>query len=103
MDYTKRFKAMLRFCAGNMPSNYHLTFSTSESNWEQCLEVLKAGGNVAAVFDKLPESYAGYTVINGDESDWRPMDQKNVIVGLKAKGLARNDDSGFTIRTTEKV
>jgi len=105
MDYTKRFKAMLRFCAGNMPSNYHLTFSKSESNWDQCLEVLKAGGNVAAVFDKLPESYAGYAVIDGDESDWRPMDQKNVIVGLKAKGLARNDDSGFTIRiaTQEKV
>jgi hypothetical protein len=78
-------------------SRVHITFSKSESNLEQCLEALKAGFNVAAVFNKLPLSYAGYPVINGDLSDERWKDPKGVIVGLKAKGDAKKDNSGFTI------
>jgi len=75
----------------------HITFSKSENNWDQCLQALKYGFNVAAVFNKLPTHYAGFPVINGDLSDERFNDPKNVIVGLKAKGEARNDNSGFVI------
>lgn len=97
-DYTKVKPRMLKFCQGKMPANYHLTFSRSETNWEDCKEVLKAGGNVAAVFYKqLPKVYEGYTVVDGDLSDLRFLDSKNVIVGLKAKGKARHDDSNFVI------
>jgi hypothetical protein len=97
-DYTKVKPRMLKFCQGKMPANYHLTFSRSETNWEDCKEVLKAGGNVAAVFYKqLPKDYEGYTVVDGDLSDLRFLDSKNVIVGLKAKGKARHDDSNFVI------
>jgi len=97
-DYTKVLKRALAFVRGEMPSNYHLTFSATEDNHDECLEVLRAGGNVAMVFDKVPLYYDGYEVINGDESDLRFNDKKNVIVGLKAKGKARNDNSGFVRR-----
>jgi hypothetical protein len=78
-------------------SRVHITFSKSESNWAECLAALEHGFNVAAVFNKLPSHYAGYPVINGDLSDERFNDPSNVIVGLKAKGEARNDNSGFVI------
>jgi hypothetical protein len=96
-DYTKIQTRMMRYLEGKMPSNYHLTFSKSENNWDKCLEVLKHGGNVAAVFNKVPETFMGYTVIDGDKSDLRFLDPSNVIVGLKAKGMARKDKSGFVI------
>jgi len=96
-DYTKIQARMMRYLEGKMPSNYHLTFSKSENNWDKCLEVLKHGGNVAAVFNKLPETFMDYAVIDGDKSDLRFLDPFNVIVGLKAKGMARKDKSGFVI------
>jgi hypothetical protein len=37
-------------------------------------------------------------VINGDESDLRFLDDPNVVVGLKAKGRARRDRSGFVVQ-----
>jgi hypothetical protein len=82
-----------------VPENYHITFSKSESNDVDVLKVLAAGGNVAAVFEKtLPATWQGVPVINGDESDVRFMDAKGVIVGLKAKGEGKRDESGFVIR-----
>lgn len=94
-DYTKdisRVKAL----AKNPIANYNLTFSCSESNWDQCIEALKLGTNVAVVFDVIPETYQGYEVINGDDHDLRFLDkQGGVIVGLKAKGKAKKDSSGF--------
>jgi hypothetical protein len=97
-DYTKVLTRMLRYCDGKFPANYHLTFSRSESNWDDCIKVLAKGGNVAAVFSKdLPGVHIGYTVVDGDVNDLRFNDPRNVIVGLKAKGKARKDDSGFVI------
>ena len=55
LDYTKNPQRMARA----LPPNYHLTFSRSESNDAQARAVLASGGNVAAVFDKLPDTYAG--------------------------------------------
>jgi hypothetical protein len=75
----------------------NITFSKSESNWAECLRALRLGFNVAAVFNKLPTHYAGFPVINGDLSDERFYDPKGVIVGLKAKGEAKKDNSGFLI------
>ena len=54
--------------------------------------------NVAAVFDRLPEEYMGREVIDADEHDLRFLDAKNVIAGLKAKGRAKKDTSGFVRR-----
>jgi hypothetical protein len=83
--------------------NYHITFSKSENNMDDCLIALQNGINVAVVFEKkLPKTYLGYKVINGDETDLRFLDKKNkgkaVIVGLTAKGRAKKDSTGFVVR-----
>jgi hypothetical protein len=53
--------------------------------------------NIAAVFKTVPATYMGLPVIDGDETDLRFLDPKGVIVGLKAKGKAKKDTSGFVI------
>jgi len=99
-DYCKNMKRMLRFLTGKFPKNYHLTFSRSEENQSDCEIVAGCGGNVAAVFlDKLPETYMNRPVINGDINDLRFLDNKNVVVGLIAKGKkAKEDETGFVIK-----
>ena len=77
----------------NVPSNYHLTFSRSESNEH----LIPQGMNVAVVFDSLPDVWMGRKVIDGTETDLRFLDEQNVVVGLLAKGKAKKDTSGFTI------
>jgi len=94
-DYTKIPSRLL----GQLPSNYHLTFSRSESNEEQAKLLSSLGHNIAVVFDKLPKTYMGKRVVSGDNTDLRFLDPKGVIVGLTAKGKGRNDESGFTVRT----
>ena len=80
----------------NVPSNYHLTFSRSETNHQ---DVILSQNNVAVVFDVLPATYLGRTVIDGTETDLRFLDPQNVVVGLKANGKAKQDTSGFTVIT----
>lgn len=115
-DYTKSVKRILN----NKISNYHLTFSRSESNEQDCIKVLEAGYNVAVVFNKdfynrnlkdggwCQYQLGGniYNVIDGDQSDLRFLDKnytgidtkgKGLIIGLKAKGDASKDTSGFVI------
>ena len=77
--------------------NYHLTFSKADGNDMDVRLAASNGLNVAAVFRSLPETYLGRPVINGDETDLRFLDPKGVIVGLKAKGKARKDTSGFVV------
>jgi hypothetical protein len=77
--------------------NYHLTFSKADGNDSDVEKVVSQGMNVAAVFTKVPETYLGRKVINGDETDLRFLDEKNVIVGLKAKGKAKKDTTGFVV------
>lgn len=101
-DYTKSPDRMSAFLAGDMPSNYHLTFSRSESNYKAVNAILTSGGNVAMVFRKsLPVSYAGLPVVNGDETDLRFLDPQGVIVGLTEKGLAKKDLTGFVLEPTQ--
>lgn len=98
-DYTKNYFRMMLFLDGKLPSNYSLTFSRSEVNESQCLEILSRGGNVAVVFRSkvLPTHWQGFPVINGDENDLRFLDPKGVVVGLSAKGKAKADTSGFVV------
>lgn len=104
-DYTKNH---LRFDKV-LPKNYHLTFSMSETNQEKSFELLRRGFNVAMVMTELLEKFEGFDVVNGDKTDLRFLDEKNVIVGLKfkrltGKGTAGNYkkaiDSGFVIDTS---
>lgn len=98
-DYTKSFHRWLKY----RDTRYHLTFSRSESNESECLEVLRLGGNVAVVFDELPDTWHGYKVVNGDDNDLRFLDEQNVVVGLIAKGKAKKESDGFVVRTKSAV
>ena len=78
--------------------NYSLTWSYSEANKKYSNYFDTVPNNSAVVFrDKLPERFKGKKVINGDLTDLRFLDPKNIIVGLKAKGKAKKDFSGFVI------
>jgi len=91
-DYTPNKYRLSR----QLPPNYHLTFSLKEDNKRQALDALSEGHNVAVVFRKeLPKQWHGFKVIDGDKHDLRFLDGQNVVVGLKAKGKARKDESGF--------
>lgn len=93
-DYTKNDNRVKE----TLPSNYRLTFSRSESNEQKAIELLNKGVNIAVVFRKqLPETWKGFAVFNGDNTDLRFLDPKNHVIGLKAKGNAKKDISGFVV------
>jgi len=98
-DYTKSLKRFTRFLAGELPENYHLTYSRSEETTDALVIALcKSGGNVAVVFrERLPDTWLGFEVLNGDENDLRFKDKKGCIVGLVEKGLAKKDETGFVV------
>jgi hypothetical protein len=76
--------------------NYHLTFSKADGNDADVAEALLQGMSVVAVYNKIP---AG--VPSADETDLRFLDPKGIMLGLKAKGKAKKDYSGFVIRIKE--
>jgi len=76
--------------------NYHLTFSRAENNDADVGMALAEGMNVTAVYDEIP---AG--MFSADETDLRFLDPRVGIIGLKAKGPAKKDYSGFVIRLKE--
>ena len=78
--------------------NYHLTFSKADGNDADVQKALAQGMSVVAVYDKIPEG-----VPSADETDLRFLDPKGVMLGLKAKGRAKKDYSGFVIRLTEQA
>ena len=79
-------------------SNYHLTFSKADGNDADVAKALAQGMSVVAVYDEIPEG-----VPSADETDLRFLDPKGVMLGLKAKGRAKKDYSGFVIRIKEAV
>ena len=94
-DYTKYPNRL------DLPDNYHLTFSLSETNKAQALDVLDRGQNIAAVFNTkkdqpLPDTCWGYPVFDADLDDERFLDPYG-IAGLRAKGPAKKDFSGFVL------
>jgi len=76
--------------------NYHLTFSKADGNDADVARALAQGLSVVAVYDEIP---AG--VPSADETDLRFLDPRGVMLGLKAKGRAKKDYSGFVIRVLE--
>jgi len=92
-DYTKVLGRKVK----HIP-NYHLTFSKADGNDADVAEALMQGMSVVAVYDKIPEG-----VPSADETDLRFLDPKGIMLGLKAKGRAKKDYSGFVIRLTESA
>ena len=122
-DYSKSKRRVLK---SDLSSNYHLTFSRSETTpIKDIREVLDHGKNVAVVFDHLPDDESGFPfeplslldpsitgghdrAINGDLTDLRFLDEcldlqgnpikKGFVVCLSAKGKAKKDQSGFVVK-----
>jgi hypothetical protein len=92
-DYTKVLGRKTK-----MYPNYHLTFSKADGNDSDVAEALLQGMSVVAVYDKIPEGTP-----SADETDLRFLDPKGIMLGLKAKGKAKKDYSGFVIRLTESA
>ena len=90
-DYTKVLGRKVKHI-----ENYHLTFSKADGNDSDVAEALLQGMSVVAVYDKIPAD-----VPSADETDLRFLDPKGIMLGLKAKGRAKKDYSGFVIRLTE--
>ena len=60
---------------------------------------LRAGGNIAVVFDtkkgeELPAFFWGRPVVDGDKSDLIFLHPTNVVVGLRSKGKAKKAPTG---------
>jgi len=94
-DYTKNPARVKRYKV----SKYNLCFSRSECNDKDTLQVLSNGGTVSVVFreDELPDTWNGFRVVDGDKRDDLMLDNRNVVLGLRAKGKAKKDVSGFVI------
>ena len=95
-DYTKDANRK------DLPVNYDLTFSYSgvESFAPYVEKAQSKGLRMAVVFRKIeniPLTFKGITVVSGDNSDVRHLDDQGVIVGLYAKGAAKRDNTGFVV------
>lgn len=86
-DYTKVLGRKVQGLA-----NYHLTFSRAENNDSDCDRAREQGLNVAVVYDEVPEG-----MFSADDTDLRFLDPKVGTIGLKAKGPAKKDRSGFVV------
>jgi len=95
-DYTKLSNRR------NIPANYHLTFSRSEENEHKLDEAVRNGMNLAVVFstkkkDMLPQRYRSLPVVDADDTDLRFLDPEGSVCGLRAKGAAKSDSTGFVV------
>lgn len=95
-DYTKDVNRK------DLPANYDLTFSYSGvDTFAPYVEKAQSKGmRMAVVFRKessIPATFKGILVVSGDKSDVRHLDDQGVIVGLYAKGKAKNDTTGFVV------
>jgi hypothetical protein len=88
-DYTKSFAR-----ASKPKPWYDFTLSYSGTNWSDCERVLNdKTARVAVVFSSyIPETYKGFVVVNGDLDDYRFLDKKGCIVGLKYKSTGKSND-----------
>jgi hypothetical protein len=104
-DYTKVYSRLDEYDA----DEYHLTASwTERMGTNRLRELAFRGVNTAVPFRvcehratcrcPLPAEFAGVDVIDGDRHDYRFLDPRGVVVGLRAKGQrARDDRSGFVV------
>lgn len=100
-DYTKHPSRNLE---GKTAGNYDLTYSFSAVTPKPIsIKGLQNPANrrTAVVFDKrenIPESFRGWPVVDGDDTDVRHIEPSRVVVALYAKGRARSDMTGFVQR-----
>jgi hypothetical protein len=97
-DYTKH---PARNLTNKTAGNYDLTYSYSGLTPEKITHkglLNPHNSRVAVVFMKkadIPLSFNAWPVIDGDNTDVRHIEPKNVVVALYAKGKAKKDNTGF--------
>ncbi len=105
-DYTKLTNRR------ELPANYHLTYSLAEGdvNWRGHLVAFRRGMNCAVVLrgcgisrypKPFPPTWNGRPLVDGDTSDLRFLDPRGVYIGLRAKGRALTDLTGFVRNANE--
>ena len=103
-DYSKSTYRMHRFLSGSFTDNRHLTYSRSENNHRQSIEILNRGGTVAVPVDcnreEFPSSWCGFPVEDGDRHDVRYRDTPGTWQFLTWKGDVGKDTArnrGFLV------
>ncbi len=97
-DYTKHPSRNLD---GKTAGNYDLTYSFSAITPKPIsIKGLTNPANrrTAVVFYKrseIPDTYRGWQVIDGDDTDVRHIEPSRVVVALYAKGKAKHEQNGF--------
>ena len=120
-DYTKITSRALAYSRGQLPDNYHVTYSVSErSNDNVVRDILERGSNVAVVVDsawnpqqgivgKIPKTFAiggkRFQTVDGDEHDIRipELDGSGNVVMLRGKGGIVNVIDGVAAGFIRKV
>jgi len=103
-DYTKMQKQLDN---SKSYSNYDVTFSYANTNEHNniatAMYALSIGQKIAVVFDlasfggQFPETFLGYDVANGDETDLTFLQEKQVL-GLNLKKVSKNQsDNSFIV------
>ncbi len=100
-DYTKVVSRLRK----PLPANYDLTFSLADGNEAEAAEAIRLGFRVAVVLRNtanpgakhwtLPARWRGVPVVDADKTDLRFLEPAGVYCGLRAKGLAKQDRTGF--------
>jgi hypothetical protein len=97
-DYTKHPGRKL---TGKTAGNYDLTYSFSGITPAPLFHKAQANesvSRVAVVFHKredIPKFFRAMPCVDGDDTDVRHIEPKNVVVALYAKGKAKQDTGGF--------
>ena len=108
-DYSKIKSRCRAMALGKLPSNYWITPSYNERTHNNSLQFyLRRGLNVSVVFDtayhpqsgnigRLPKTWRGHRVVDGDTHDLRhpDFDGRGVIVGLRFKGSRKLMSEGI--------
>lgn len=97
-DYTPNLHRAMRY---RDIDHYTVAFSRKDDNEDEVDVAIANKLNVAIVFDRLPKTYKGVPVVDGDASDLVMTKHSGVILGLIAKGKAKKDDSGFVVKVNE--
>ena len=101
VDYCKQVGRL-----GKTPENYKLIFSYSgrRQYHNQNRRAFRTNYPVAVVFrGGLPRMFRGRLVIDGDRDDIANAYAIGQIVGLRAKGSARQDCSGFVVDNPDLI
>ena len=104
-DYTK---CMSRIRIAENYSNWHITYSLSESTTNKRMDALLASkSNIAIPFHEVPEpgqQLLGRKILSGDETDLRFLDGIKKIITLKVKGgKGKKSKNGFIFNNSASV